>query len=200
MVISSRNRIGNVRNGRVKRQRCAWKLVLPPWIPKRQVAKHRGAERFVGELKEEKRGSVASRCRRAALTCLVRNSLVRFAPTRSFVSDHGRTILFSSPLPSTTFHLRTIVLHHVSFSTFFLPSGTLFPDSLASPSAFPTVFRSNLFLSSIRGTRIVSKIQNSLGFLVCTISVRGMSPRWRIRDHETIDEDTAAMVTSTLVV
>lgn len=85
--------------------------VLPPWTSRRQVAKRRGAEprgSKRGELKEEKRGSVASRCRRAALTCLVRNSLVRFAPTGSLVADHGPTILLlSSPLPSAAFHLRT---------------------------------------------------------------------------------------------
>lgn len=51
----------------------------------------------VGELKEEKRGSVASRCRRAALTCLVRNSLVRFAPARSLAGDRRRLNLAVSP-------------------------------------------------------------------------------------------------------
>ncbi|KAK1136221.1 hypothetical protein K0M31_000786 [Melipona bicolor] len=52
-------------------------LVLPPRDP--EAGRLRGGTEeprwFVGELKEEKRGSVASRCRRAALTCLVRNSL-----------------------------------------------------------------------------------------------------------------------------
>ena len=117
--------------------RYAW--VLPPRGSR--SGRLRGTEEssgsLVGELKEEKRGSVASRCRRAALTCLVHNSLVRFAPTRSFVSDHGRTNLFSSPLPSATFHLRTIALHHVSFSTFFLPSGTLFSGPLITPTLPP---------------------------------------------------------------
>lgn len=59
----------------------------------------------VGELKEEKRGSVASRCRRAALTCLVRNSLVRFAPARSLAGDRRRPNLAVSPTIEF-FHLR----------------------------------------------------------------------------------------------
>lgn len=88
----------------------------------------------VGELKEEKRGSVASRCRRAALTCLVRNSLVRFAPARSLADDRRRLATSLSPLPAGFFHLRQDFL--TGFPSPFPQLPPLFPSF--RPSSAPS--------------------------------------------------------------
>lgn len=89
----------------------------------------------VGELKEEKRGSVASRCRRAALTCLARNSHVRFARARSLAGDlaDGGTSL--SPLPPLRLSTSADALSH-EFSTLLTFRPTCFYRSSTRVSGY----------------------------------------------------------------
>lgn len=99
---------------------------------------------FVGELKEEKRGSVASRCRRAALTCLVRNSLVQFVQAKE-PTPRERSQTATKPL-NLPYHPDFSHLHWLFHPSFPPPSfftSVIFVLPSASSRLPPTLFAYN---------------------------------------------------------